>query len=450
VKFISKPVNAYSEKDRGPLSLRQNFSWTLIANIVYGVSQWAIVVVIAKLGEPEMLGCYTLGLAIVTPIFLFCNLHLRTLQATDAQKEYGFNIYFQLRVITTFVALVVISLIILLGNHSPGTAWVIFLVGLVKAIESLSDVIYGLLQQHEKMNYIARSIIFRNVSSFLALISLLYTTHNLPCAIAGMAIVASFTFLLYDVYSCKRLLNSSFQQTATLQKSILKSFKFSIPSCNPRIILKIAWISLPVGLVAMLISLSTNIPRYFVEKSLGQRELGIFAALAYLPTACVILVLALGQAALPRLSQYFTSVDRKAFQKMLFRLVGFAFLLGITSLLLALIAGKQVLILMYQPEYASQVDVFVGLMLWGCIYYISATLGFAVASARYFKISLLLSVLRLGITIFMSWRLIASYGLRGAVLVLLIDEAVQMLGMSAIVLYMLMDLRKREKLLLKP
>jgi hypothetical protein len=59
-------------------------------------------------------------------------------------------------------------------------------------------------------------------------------------------------------------------------------------------------------------------------------------------------------------------------------------------------------------------------------------------------------VLRLGITIFMSWRLIASYGLRGAVLVLLIDEAVQMLGMSAIVLYMLMDLRKREKLLLKP
>ena len=76
------------------LSLRKNFSWTFAGNVVYALSQWGMLTVLAKLGSPEMVGRFALGLSITAPIVMFTNLQLRQIQATDARGEYRFGDYF--------------------------------------------------------------------------------------------------------------------------------------------------------------------------------------------------------------------------------------------------------------------------------------------------------------------------------------------------------------------
>src|SRR5690606_40180926 len=66
------------------LSLRVNFSWTLAGNIVYAGCQWAMLVVLARLGRAEMVGQFALGLAITGPVLMCTNLNLRSVPATDA------------------------------------------------------------------------------------------------------------------------------------------------------------------------------------------------------------------------------------------------------------------------------------------------------------------------------------------------------------------------------
>jgi len=63
--------------------LRADFTWVLAGNIVYSACQWAIVVALAKLGSPEQVGEYALGMAISAPIVLFASLQLRALLASD-------------------------------------------------------------------------------------------------------------------------------------------------------------------------------------------------------------------------------------------------------------------------------------------------------------------------------------------------------------------------------
>jgi O-antigen/teichoic acid export membrane protein len=63
--------------------------------------------------------------------------------------------------------------------------------------------------------------------------------------------------------------------------------------------------ALPLGLVLMLISLNTNLPRYVIEHRLGTRELGAFAAVASFMAAGTTIVNALGQAAHPGWREYF-------------------------------------------------------------------------------------------------------------------------------------------------
>src|SRR5262245_54066435 len=79
------------------LSLRHNFSWTLLGNGLYAACQWAIVVVLAKLGTPEMVGKFTFALSLTAPVILLANLNLRRLQATDARHEYEFGEYLGLQ-----------------------------------------------------------------------------------------------------------------------------------------------------------------------------------------------------------------------------------------------------------------------------------------------------------------------------------------------------------------
>lgn len=93
-----------------PLTLRRNFSWTFVSNVVYAACQWGMLVVIAKLGSPEMVGQFTLGLAVTAPVMLFTSLHLRAVQATDAKQQYIFGDYLGLRLISTGLALAISTL----------------------------------------------------------------------------------------------------------------------------------------------------------------------------------------------------------------------------------------------------------------------------------------------------------------------------------------------------
>ena len=139
------------------LSLRANFSWTFVGNVFYAGCQWGMLALLTKLVSPEMVGQFALGLAITAPVMLFASLQLRTVQATDARREYLFGDYLGLQLITTALALLVIVAVVLLAGYHWEAALVILAVGMAKAFESISDVFYGLLQQHERMDRIAKS-----------------------------------------------------------------------------------------------------------------------------------------------------------------------------------------------------------------------------------------------------------------------------------------------------
>ena len=90
-------------------SLRRNVAWTGLANAVYAGCQWAILVALAKAGSAEMVGQFALGLAVTAPVFMFANLQLRSLQATDAKEQYAFADYLGLRVLGVVIAQCAVS-----------------------------------------------------------------------------------------------------------------------------------------------------------------------------------------------------------------------------------------------------------------------------------------------------------------------------------------------------
>src|SRR5579862_3860960 len=90
-------------------SLRTDFTWVLWGSIFYSACQWGIVLVLAKLGSPQQVGEYALGMAIGAPILVFANFQLRSLLASDVGDQFTFSEYFKFRTISLTVALLIIA-----------------------------------------------------------------------------------------------------------------------------------------------------------------------------------------------------------------------------------------------------------------------------------------------------------------------------------------------------
>ncbi len=409
-----------------PLTLRKNFSWTFIGNAIYAACQWGMLVVLAKLGSPEMVGQFTLGLAVTAPVIMFTNLQLRVVQATDAKKQYEFRDYLGLRLIGTCLALLAIAVIIVISGYRKETCIVIFIVGLAKACESISDVFYGLIQQQERMDRIAISLMIKGPLSLLLLGMGVYLSKSVLWGAVGLVIAWALVLFCFDIYS------------GTLMVKHISQLQ---PRWNLQTLKKLIWLCLPLGFVMMLISLNNTIPRYFIEQYLGERQLGIFSALAYLMVTGVMVVSALGESASPKLAKYYAEGNKVAFRTLLLKLIGIAALLGGTIVLMAVIAGEQILTLLYKPEYAEQTNLFIWLMLAAGVGYISSFIGYGISAARYFRIQIPLFTGVVTISAISCLWLLPKMGLLGAAIALLLAAIVQLIISSGVIVYALSRLK---------
>lgn len=397
------------------LSLGRNISWTLVGNVVYAASQWGMLVVLARLASPQTVGQYALALAVSAPVFMALNLQLRGVQATDAAQDFRFGDYLRLRLITTVLALIVLA--VLIQNYAPETRLVIGLIGLAKAFEAISDVLYGRMQAQERMDVIARSTLLKGPLSLLALL-LGYLWAGLPGAAGLLAAGWLLLLLAYDLPNARRL--STPQDLRTGGRPVLwQLFKTAVP----------------LGLVMGLISLNTNLPRYQIEATLGEGALGIYSALAYLMVALGIVVSAVGQAASPRLARHAASGDLRGFWELLGRMLLAGLGLGLAGVLGAALVGRPVLTLMYGPTYAQDVPLFVWLMGAAAFSYLAAFMGFGMTATRRFREQVPLFALMVAVVWLLSRWLVPEYGLVGATWAVMTSFVFQVLG-SALILFL--------------
>ncbi|MBW7881850.1 MAG: oligosaccharide flippase family protein [Caldilineaceae bacterium] len=403
-------AQAHDRKVR-PLSLRRNFSWTLAGNIIYSGCQWLILILMAKISTPEMVGQYALALAIVTPIVTFSSLQLRTLQSTDAVRAFLFDHYLAVRLAMTMVALLVVALVVGLNGYKLQMILIVLAVTATKSMDFLSDVFYGLLQQRERMDRISISLILHGLPQLMVFGVVLWATQSVVGAVTGMAVVGAMVLLFYDIPQARILLTGRDPAYPTSVRAASSSMR---PQWHLPTLRKIVWLGLPLALVTTFNSLSGNVPRYYIAASLGDRELGIFAAMFYLTIAGTTVMGAIAHPASPRLARYFAAGDHAAYGSLLFKLVAVVVATGATGFIIALLAGRPLLTILYRAEYAQHISTFLWLMAAGIPMYISGVLGVGVNATRRFHVQVPLSLMNLLITTGLAAVLIPRFGLDGA------------------------------------
>lgn len=397
-------------------SFRENFSWTFVGNVVFSACNWGVLCVLAKLGTPEMVGGYALAVAVSSPIVLLFGLRLRLVQATDARGQYEFGTYLGLRLLMMALALVVIAGVTWLGGYRPAAAAVIVAVGVIGAVDALSDVVYGLFQKHERMDRIATSLMIRGPLSLLAFSVAVWTTGSVFWGALSIAAAYGVTFLAWDLPHAVRERVRS-RDSATVLEAAAADAPDPVASRGTwwrSQMLLLGTTAFPLGFAVLVGNLGVQVPRYFVERQLGTRELGLYTAMASIINVGLTFMTALWETATPRLARHHRRREIGAFRRLVLRLMGVGSLLGLLVILGAVIAGRPLLTLVYRSEYAERMDVFLWLMAFGALQYATGVIGYAAASMRKFWWQLSIQAGTLASTTLLCALLIPRYGLLGA------------------------------------
>jgi O-antigen/teichoic acid export membrane protein len=401
-------------------SLRADFSWTLVGNAVYAASQLAILMLLAKLTRPELVGQYALGAAIAVPVFWMANLQLRLALVSDVLERTHFGHYLSIRLLTTALALLIIFAITQIGGYGRQLSAVILLVGVAQAIEAISDMFHARLQQHDRMDWISKSLMARSGLSALGLTVGVYLTRDLRWGIAGLVLARAIVLLGYDIRECTHGLVAE-------SKCFFRN-QALMPRWNPRLQGELLSSNFRLGILWALVSLNTALPRYFIEHALGERALGIFSAIASMRAAGDLVVLSLGLAAFGRLARAYAAANLTEFRSLLSKLLIVGAALGTCAVAVVCVAGRQILTLLLRPEYANRAELLPWLMVVAGFAYMAMFLGTAMTAAKYYDSQIVLfTLINVGVAA-LSYILVPWRGLMGAVIAMLVGTILQLTG----------------------
>ncbi len=340
------------------------------------------------------------------------------------------------------------------GNYDPANSRLIMLAGVLVACESLCDIFQAVLQREERMQWVAVSLILRGILGLALFAIIIWSTHSLAWAVWGFAIAAVATLFVIDVpraLACEKRRGRDLKSQISNLKSQTSDFRAQVlpspaPASNNRAciersvmsmnsLVRLAWLSLPLGLATASLSLTTSVPRYWISHRLGNSALGGFAVAGSLMIGLSLLVGALSQAACPRLARHHAAGNRRAFMRLIGRLSLWLAVATVLSVAVMAIAGRHVIGLLFGPAFATYAAVATCLMLAAGLRNFSILLGRAITSMRRFRTGLALRLLGIAVLMAMLPGWIDWLGLLGAAWAVTLGWLITALLSLAVVLY---------------
>lgn len=327
------------ETQTEPKSLRSNALWNSFGSMFYMGCQWLITVFVVILSPNfDNSGILAYAMSVGLIFSAMGTYSIRPFQISDLDNEYSSSNYTAFRLITNTLSLLIciIYILAITPRFDLITASILYLA--FKFDESFSDVLYGIYQKNDRMDYIGRSQIARGAASLAFFSVALFLSSSIFVAIICMSLSCIAITVVYDYP------HASLFGVVTPKITVQKASKL-LKTCF--------WAMLANVLLVYVVS---AVRQYYgiVE---GDEALGIYAAIA---TPAVVVQAAINYIYTPLLVPLAKSTKQgkreflRYFIKIIFILIGF---IAVASVALSIICPP-ILIIMFGDSIAADIGIF--------------------------------------------------------------------------------------------
>lgn len=408
-----------------PRSLLHGAVYTVAGSGAFNLCRWLVVVLLVRYTSPDTVGWFDLaGVAIAAPIVLFFGLELRAAYVSDGRDEFPFGAYRALRRLGTVLAAAVAAGVILLaplGAALPPLLILMLATGLGRALLNAQELYLGYYQRREALGRLAWSNVLRGVAMVVPFAAILPLAHAFfrddPSAKPALLWAAAVAAIIQDLGWLAVWL---FYDRRWTQRQPELDRSWTWPQAAA-----LAWQTLPLGVVMLLINLCDSVPRWFIRASHGgATDLGYFAALKVVSLGIGLFMMQVAIAGANRIVVFYHT-DRSAFRRTAAALVLIAAGLGGGMLAAAALLGRWFLETAYGPEYARYQADFLILIASQAVSLLATVFGFLVTQMRRFWIQVPIQLAVLAATTISAAALVPGEPVRGGAWTALVRAGVQ-------------------------
>lgn len=245
-----------------PLDIKKNMLYNTIGSLTYQGCLWitTVLVVILSSGYSDS-GILSFAMTIGNMFTAVGTYNMRTYQVSDIKGKYSQRNYVGFRMLTLIIGVILLGIYSIVVSPDSLTLIAVFAYLLFKVDESFCDVLYGVDQRGERMDYIGISQFIRGVLVVLAFSLGLYLSQNIILAILAMYPAGLLVTIVYDIPHARRMDDIRPQLKKEQAKSLLTE-------------------CLPIVLEILFLGMIVSVARQYYANAYGAERLGIYAAVA--------------------------------------------------------------------------------------------------------------------------------------------------------------------------
>lgn len=260
--FDNKLIIRFDGLDFWMSSLTKNMIFNTFGGLWYQGCLWLITVLVVKLSSNyEYSGMLALGMTVGNMLSALGTFNVRIFQVTDDSNQFDQRIYIAFRIITLLLSFVPLTIYAFFISNSSECFFSIIAFLIFKVDESFVDVLYGIDQCHEHMDYIGISQLIRGLGFIAFFIVSMQATKSLPISLIAMTVPCLATTIFFDI-------------------KIAGSFDRLVPSFDWGKIQRLFLDCLPLVVSIFLFGMIVSISRQIYGIQYGTNRLGIYAAVA--------------------------------------------------------------------------------------------------------------------------------------------------------------------------
>ncbi len=332
-------MNNTDKNSPPPLSVRKNMLFNSIGSLAYQGGLWLITVLVVTLSNGfDDSGILAFAMTIGNMFNPIATFSMRIFQASDVKKTYESQTYVGFRCVTILLATCIMIPYALTVTPSTDAVPIMLAFLLFKADEAFCDVLYGIDQSAQRMDYVGISQFLRSLLVVSLFVGSMLLFHNLFIAVVGMACAGLIVTLTFDMPHASRI--SRIRPQITREQ-----------------VLTIAKTCLPLVISTLFMGMLVSIPRQCFTWLYGLDSLGRYAAIATPAVLVQALVGYLYAPVLVPLAERHAEGRSSFLDAFLKTLRLLALSIAGVVLLLSLL-GRPLLLAVYGPEIEPYVGLF--------------------------------------------------------------------------------------------
>lgn len=319
-------------------TLKKDYFWNTIGVFLQNGVTILLLVAITRINGIDTSGLFSYASAIAIVLFAFGLWGGRLYQVSDIKREFDHRSYIVARILLAIVMVLSAVLFSLANNYDAYKSTVIIVLVLYKAIESVADSIYGVLQVHNNLSYVGKSLLYKSALGLTLFIVVDILTGNIILSSLAVVFVNIIFVRFYDI----RLAMKS--ENIRIGSSFVKTHVYEAVTILKR--------TITIFAVTFLATFSINIPRFFIDKY-DNDQIGYFGIIAVPITLITLIMSFILQPNIVQLTKMYQARKYDNFKSIVNKIMVVTLGFGILVALGAFIVGIPLLNLIFGVDFSQ-------------------------------------------------------------------------------------------------